>query len=118
MICHQPQIDFHLNFREDLLIVYLDHAWLMHGLGIKKCIPCTIKSAWRSYCCQVCNRALGYLSSWPLFALSHHLLVWLAAELVYPGARFQRSALLGDDIVIGDEHVASTYRELMHRLGV
>lgn len=23
---------------------------------------------------------LGYLSSWPLFALSHHVIVWLAAE--------------------------------------
>lgn len=30
----------------------------------------------------------GYLSSWPLFALSHHLLVWIAAEREDPGRRF------------------------------
>ncbi|GAB2301977.1 hypothetical protein Dimus_036002 [Dionaea muscipula] len=48
-------------------------------------------------------RPLGFLASWPLFALSHHFLVWLAAERVYPGpARFTKYAVLGDDVVIGD----------------
>lgn len=32
----------------------------------------------------------GSYSSWPLFSLSHHLLVWWCAEKVYPGRYFDR----------------------------
>lgn len=32
----------------------------------------------------VTGQPLGYLGSWPLFALSHHLVVWAAANRVYP----------------------------------
>ena len=39
------------------------------------------------------GQPLGYLSSWPLFALSHHFVIWLAAEYVYPGTRFTKYAL-------------------------
>lgn len=60
----------------------------------------------------------GSLFSWPFFALSHHFLVWLAADLLYPGRVFTRYALLGDDIVIGDPKVASVYRDMMTELGV
>lgn len=28
----------------------------------------------------VCGQPLGYYASWPLFALTHHILVWYAAE--------------------------------------
>lgn len=52
--------------------------------------------------CFNSGQPLGYLSSWPLFSLCHHFLVWCAAEDVYPGRRFLDYALLGDDIVIGD----------------
>lgn len=50
----------------------------------------------------------GCYSSWPLFALCHHILLWLAADRVSPGFRFrfQGYALLGDDIVIADKYVA------------
>lgn len=52
--------------------------------------------------------------------LSHHFVVWLAAELVYPGVvtPFRNSAILGDDIVILDSLVAAKYRELLDDLGV
>lgn len=49
------------------------------------------------------GQPLGYYSSWPLFALNHHFLIWLAAEQVYPGRTFDRYAVLGDDVVIADE---------------
>lgn len=65
------------------------------------------------------GQPLGYLGSWTLFALSHHFIVWLAAELVYPKqGRFTRYALLGDDIVIADQKVATKYRELLSTMGV
>lgn len=59
------------------------------------------------------GQPLGYYSSWPLFALAHHVLVWFAAEQVYPGKVFRDYALLGDDIVIVDRRVAHQYRSIM-----
>ena len=50
-------LEFKRRFVESLFGPCMADAWVTCGLGIKKCIPCTIKSAWRSYCCQVCNRA-------------------------------------------------------------
>lgn len=66
----------------------------------------------------VAGQPLGYYSSWPLFALSHHLIVWFAAELIRPGRYFDRYALLGDDIVIADKPVALMYMNILERMGV
>ena len=64
------------------------------------------------------GQPLGYYSSWPLFALSHHILVWWAAEQVYPGKVFSKYSVLGDDIVIADEEVARVYELGLKELGV
>ena len=44
--------------------------------------------------------------------------MWFAAELIYPGRRFDRYAVLGDDIVIADARVAKVYSEVIDRFGV
>jgi len=64
------------------------------------------------------GQPLGFLSSWPLFALSHHILVWLCADRVYPGRKFTAYALLGDEIVIGDSAVASVYNRILSDLEI
>lgn len=61
---------------------------------------------------------MGFYGAWPAFALTHHLVIWFVAAQVYPGVPFTRYAILGDDIVIGDERVAERYRELMSQLNV
>lgn len=66
----------------------------------------------------VAGQPLGYHASWPLFALTHHLLVWWCAEQVYPGENFQRYGVLGDDIVIAGRKVASVYEQSLKELGV
>lgn len=48
----------------------------------------------------------------------HHLVVGILAEKVIPGRVFKRYALLGDDIVIGDERVAEHYRSFMQQMGI
>lgn len=58
------------------------------------------------------------LSVWPLFALSHHFVVWYCADKVYPGKKFSKYALLDNDIVIGDAAVADVYKDLINHLGV
>lgn len=66
----------------------------------------------------VTGQPLGFLASWPLFALTHHTIIWAAAELVKPGVKFRDYALLGDDVVIADEEVALSYRRIMEGLKV
>jgi hypothetical protein len=66
----------------------------------------------------IAGQPLGYYSSWPLFALSHHFVVWYAAETFYRGETFDRYAVLGDDVVIADPRVSAVYKSLLKRLGV
>lgn len=67
----------------------------------------------------ICGNPLGYCSSWPLFALSHHFMVWLAADRAYPdGEEFKAYAILGDDVVIADSRVAEEYSLILGQLGV
>jgi hypothetical protein len=81
-----------------------------HFYGVKKTSVVTFNT----------GQPLGYYGSWALFALSHHYIVWLAAILTYPqrDKPFKRYALLGDDIVIADKAVATSYRYLLDLLGV
>ena len=71
-----------------------------------------------SQICFVAGLLLGYYGSRPLFAFSHHLVVWLTASKVYPGWRFSDYGVLGDDVVISDPHVAPIYADYIRRLGV
>lgn len=66
----------------------------------------------------VAGQPLGYYSSWPLFSLSHHMLIWWCAEQIYPGDRFIRYGVLGDDVVICDSRVASLYSSTLTRLNI
>ena len=42
------------------------------------------------------GQPLGFFSSWPLFTLTHHMLVWIAAERVYGTTKLCDYAILGD----------------------
>lgn len=55
---------------------------------------------------------MGALSSWAMLALTHHVIVRIAANRV--GIQdFTHYALLGDDIVIANESVAKSYHYMM-----
>jgi len=58
---------------------------------------------------------MGFYSSWPVFALTHHCVVREAAKR--SGVRNPRYALLGDDIVVEDR-IAAAYRNLLSEFGV
>lgn len=60
------------------------------------------------------GQPLGALSSWGAFALTHHLFVrWCSGN-----PKFDNYIILGDDIAILDERVASIYIDRMTKLGV
>jgi hypothetical protein len=58
---------------------------------------------------------MGFYSSWPVFALTHHCVVREAAKR--SGVRNPLYALLGDDIVV-EERIAVAYRDLLNEFGV
>ena len=95
-------------------------AWVVSGLGTNVFSAPASKDrrVGPKFVCFNAGQPLGYLSSWPLFALCHHVIVWYSAEQVYPGRTFRNYALLGDDIVIGDDKVAKVYRDIMDQLGL
>lgn len=63
------------------------------------------------------GQPMGAYSSWAAFTLTHHLVVHWSAHLC--GLKdFQDYLLLGDDIVINNDKVASKYKAIMARLGV
>lgn len=61
------------------------------------------------------GQPMGAYSSWPAMALTHHLIVRVAAlRAGYP--HFNQYFLLGDDIVIANAAVAAAYRALLSDL--
>lgn len=65
------------------------------------------------------GQPMGAYSSWPVMALTHHLIVLTAARLTGQNPKkFNGYRLLGDDIVIFDEQVALRYKEIMTDLGM
>lgn len=62
-----------------------------------------------------CGQPMGAYSSWAALALTHHLIVRVAA-LRAGIAHFTRYALLGDDLVIADAAVAEQYLALTKEL--
>lgn len=61
------------------------------------------------------GQPLGAYSSWPMFALTHHLVVLRAAKVANCEPIYY---LLGDDIVIHGHELAKAYKEIIATLGV
>lgn len=64
------------------------------------------------------GQPMGAYSSWAMFALTHHLVVQLAAARTGWKGWYPWYALLGDDIVILGDNVAKAYLAIMAQLGV
>jgi hypothetical protein len=65
------------------------------------------------------GQPMGAYTSWAVFALTHHFLVQFSAYQAGKGLKwFTLYALLGDDVVISDGHVAERYLLLLRAIGV
>jgi len=66
------------------------------------------------------GQPMGALSSWASLAITHHFIVQVAAwRAGFPQWKlYTNYAVLGDDIVIGDQKVVKQYLEIMKSLGV
>lgn len=64
------------------------------------------------------GQPMGFYASFPMLALSQHVLVHLAGFLIYHKIKYLPYAVVGDDICIGDELVALKYQELCNELSI
>lgn len=64
------------------------------------------------------GQPMGAYSSWACFALSHHVIVRVAALRAGKPVTWSRYALLGDDIVLTDGTVVKEYLAILSELGV
>jgi hypothetical protein len=70
-----------------------------------------------SYIEYAVGQPMGAYSSWAMLALTHHVIVKVSAQRVGVN-NFTNYAVLGDDIVINHDDVASEYLKLMELLGL
>lgn len=64
------------------------------------------------------GQGMGAYSSWAMFALSHHLLIRVAAVRAGYTASWSNYCLLGDDLVLTNSKVVREYLTIMNELGV
>jgi len=64
------------------------------------------------------GQPMGAYSSWPAFALCHHLVIQESAARAGLNLPYSNYMLLGDDVVLGDEEVVKHYLLILSRLGV
>ena len=68
----------------------------------------------------ITGQPLGYYGPWSPFSLSRHYLVWLAAQHAQPNrdAPFTDYAILGDDVIIASDSIASQHTKLLAKLSI
>jgi len=64
------------------------------------------------------GQPMGAYSSWTTFAITHHAIVRLSAKRAGCPTSWDKYVLLGDDIVLSNEHVAKEYMTILDELGV
>lgn len=65
------------------------------------------------------GQPMGAYSSWAMLAVTHHVIVQIAAvQCGFKVNTFKQYCILGDDIVINNDRVAHVYVQLMETLGV
>lgn len=115
---------YDLSAATDRLPILLQHQVLTRLIG-KDMSDCWVKILtdrnWyhngKPYRYSV-GQPMGALSSWAMLALTHHVLVRIAANRV-GFTNFTKYAILGDDVVIVSEIVARSYHTLLTQtLGV
>jgi hypothetical protein len=64
------------------------------------------------------GQPMGAYASWPLFALSHHLLVEYCAFKHNIRKCYTKYRIIGDDVVISDQRIAQEYKVSLKALGL
>jgi hypothetical protein len=100
-----------IDLQEDILSLLQVKGSLWRSL---LSFPWFYRSAYITY---AVGQPMGAYSSWAMLALTHHVIVKVSAQRVGVN-NFTNYAVLGDDIVINHNDVASEYLKLMELLGL
>jgi len=63
------------------------------------------------------GQPIGFLSSWSIFALAHHYVMYQAGKQAKISVK-SKYVILGDDVVICDDRLAVAYKNILNTLGV
>jgi len=105
---------FPVSFQRQVLSILIGESKAKSWVTILTSLPFDLEGQQVQYSV---GQPMGAYSSWAVFALCHHLVVWIAARRAGKPHRGQY-ILLGDDIVIFDQAIAHHYQLLMKYLGV
>lgn len=120
----RPSYSYDLSAATDRLPVVLQTLVLSFFTGARYAVLWELLLTARSWFLRTepilykVGQPIGAYSSWAMLALTHHVLVQVAAMRVGWTRWFPFYALLGDDIVIADEIVAKSYYALIISLGM
>lgn len=120
----RPSYSYDLSAATDRLPVAIQEVVLGFFAGTKYALLWNLLLTARSWFLKSdpilyrVGQPIGAYSSWAILAITHHVLVQVAAMRVGWTRWFPFYALLGDDIVIADELVAKAYLSLITSLGV
>jgi len=98
-----------LGVRGDLWSSLLDFRWHLTGALAKISSDSSVKYS--------VGQPMGAYSSWGMLAVTHHVIVQIAASRAGL-SNFKHYCVLCDDIVINNDKVAQCYVDLMSTLGV
>jgi hypothetical protein len=117
-----------LGVRGDLWSELLNFQWSISGdlfklsdkFKINQLVGIKSNILWKeAFVKYAVGQPMGAYSSWGMLAVTHHVIVQIAAiRAGFSVNTFRQYCVLGDDIVINNDRVAVHYQELMHTLGV
>lgn len=117
-----------LGVRGDLWSDLLNFQWSISGdlfklsdkFKINQLVGISSDILWKeAFVKYAVGQPMGAYSSWGMLAVTHHVIVQIAAiRAGFSVNTFRQYCVLGDDIVINNDKVAAHYQELMHTLGV
>jgi hypothetical protein len=117
-----------LGVRGDLWSELLNFQWSISGdlfklsdkFKINQLVGIPSNILWKeAFVKYAVGQPMGAYSSWGMLAVTHHVIVQIAAiRAGFSVNTFRQYCVLGDDIVINNDRVAAHYQELMSSLGV
>jgi len=106
---------FPIALQKEILTVLFGIEYANHWENLMVGTPFSYKEEQITY---NTGNPMGAYSSFAVFAFSHHFLVFLASKRLGKKWKRTRYMMIGDDIVIADDHLAWEYQRILIEYGI
>jgi hypothetical protein len=106
---------FPIQLISELLSYHLPSKYVSAWADIMVGYPFPYKGKDVTYCV---GTPMGIYSSWATSTRAHHFVIYLACKKCGIKWKESKYCMLGDDVLIGDDLLAKTYKEFIQELGV